>query len=261
MRKAVCCAYFGDGKFLGWYADSFGSIRSKGPKIYGYSPAQMETITSNFRSKLKKLDKKSDLGNVIVGLSIVDDSLDADSKILSVYQNVELRVVECPVYDGPNADFDEKRHENWNAYKRATTYEPGNCNWVYADYEQVNEWAANEPTEFLEVITKEVFVPTRHSSEALFTALKALKNEAAENICAIMIERNFNRVSLDICVPIDDGLVVEVYSDGNILVLKEDDLTEKSFTDTAVLMDLEAYELILLLEVIEKRQYHILDNI
>lgn len=155
MRKAVCCAYFGDGKFLGWYADSCGSIRSKGPKIYGYSPEQMATITENFRYKVNKLDKKSDLGSIVPGLTLLDRSWDNDSKILSQYQTVELRVVECPEYDGPNPDFDKVRHENWTAYDRKPFYEPCNPNWIYADYTKVNEWAEQEPTEFLEVITKE----------------------------------------------------------------------------------------------------------
>jgi hypothetical protein len=155
MRKSVCFAYFGDGKFLGWYADTCGSIRSTGPKIYGYSSGQMETITTNFRSKLKKLGDKSNIGSIIPGLRLLDNSLNADSNILAQYKTVELRVVECPVFDGPNPNFDEKRHENWIAYDRKPMYEPCNPSWIYADYTKVNEWASNEPTEFLEVITAE----------------------------------------------------------------------------------------------------------
>ena len=155
MRKSVCYAYFGDGKFLGWYADTCGSIRSIGPKIYNHSPEQMKIIATNFRYKLKKLGEKSNIGSIIHGLEILDNSLNADSKILAQYQTVELRVVECPIYDGPNPNFDEKRHENWIAYDRTPFHEPCNPSWIYADYTKVNEWAANEPTEFLEVITAE----------------------------------------------------------------------------------------------------------
>jgi hypothetical protein len=155
MRKSVCCAYFGYGKFLGWYADSFGSIRQDGPKIYGYTPEQMATITTNFRYKLKKMDSKSDLGSAVHGLKLLDRTLDADSKILSQYQTVELRVVECPEYDGPNPNFDKARHENWTAYDRKPMYEPCNRDWIYADYSKLTEWSAQAPSEFLEVITKE----------------------------------------------------------------------------------------------------------
>jgi hypothetical protein len=155
MKKSVCFAYFGDGKFIGWYADTTGSVSQNAPKIYGYSPSQVEIIATNFRSKMKKLNVKSNLGSIVSGLEILDRSLDYDSKILSQYQTVELRVVECSVYDGPNPNFDEVRHKNWSAYDRTPFYEPGNLNWIYADYKKVNEWAMNVPTEFLEVITAE----------------------------------------------------------------------------------------------------------
>ena len=56
-RKPICFAYFADGKFLGWYADSWGSIRKDSPKIYGYSEDQVETITKNFRHKMSKLSR------------------------------------------------------------------------------------------------------------------------------------------------------------------------------------------------------------
>ncbi len=153
MRKTVCFAYFGDGKFLGWYADSFGTITKNTPKVYVYTPEQVETIKRNFRYKLNK--EKSNLGDLVKGLSVVDDSLAVDKQKLSPYKQIELRVVECPFYDGPNPNFDEERHKNWTAYKRKPMYEPENNYWIYADYTLVKGWATAEPVNYLEIITSE----------------------------------------------------------------------------------------------------------
>ena len=134
-RKSVCYAYYGDGKFLGWYADSFGSVRPNSPKVYGDTEKQREVITKNFRNKLSKLNEKSelDLRNPL-GSTLLNNGLNKDKDELSKFLNVELRVVECPEYDGPG----DKRGE-----------------WIYADYAKVKEWASTEPTEFLDVVKNE----------------------------------------------------------------------------------------------------------
>jgi hypothetical protein len=155
MRKTVCYAYFGDDKFLGWYGDSFGTIVSKTPKLYGYTAEQNDIIKKNFGSKIQELAEKSDLGMLDGRLSPVDRLRDYDSSILSQYTKVELRVVECPCYDGLNPNFDEERHKNWTAYKRKPMYEPCNQHWIYADHELVKTWASETPTTFLETITAE----------------------------------------------------------------------------------------------------------
>lgn len=177
-RKSVCFAYFADGKFIGWYADSWGSIREDEPKVYGYTPEQVEIITKNFRYKLSTLAEESKLGEKVLGLNLIDNSVNADRKELSQYSEVELRAVECPYYDGPNPDFDEaayevqveKQKEQMKAegifdipgpslermdavtefHKRFPS--PECNNWIYVDYKKVKEWAKNEPTEFLETI-------------------------------------------------------------------------------------------------------------
>ena len=182
-RKSVCYAYYGDGKFLGWYADSFGSVRPTSPKVYGDSDEQKAIITKNFRYKLSKLDKKSDwdLHNP-VGSALLNTGLDKDSELLSKYSEVELRVVECPHYDGPNPDFDKTeakriRAIRWDAFVKAgiddipagrerskrvkefdesydgPTYDVPN--WIYVDYSKVKEWASKEPTTFLDVVKNE----------------------------------------------------------------------------------------------------------
>ena len=96
--KSVCFAYFGDGKFLGWYADSFGSVRKNQPKVYTNSEKQIEIITKNFRYKISELKHDSNLGDRNPALSIIDNSLKGDSKLLYPKKHVELRIVECPKY-------------------------------------------------------------------------------------------------------------------------------------------------------------------
>lgn len=192
MDKSICFAYFGDGKFLGWYADSFGSIRDS-PKVYPNSERQLEIISSNFRNKVNKIKgvQEEDFGSTVVkvmeplnegGAKLLSLGMHSDRKILSQYENIELRVVECPEYDGVNPDFDKAAYEilvnqrfnklvaflaeNDIAYEDGPSAErtrlvgefslqnphPSCDNWIYADYNKVKEWAANEPKEFLQTI-------------------------------------------------------------------------------------------------------------
>ena len=176
----MCFAYFGDGKFLGWYADTSGSIRKNEPKVYGDSPEQRAIIEKNFKSKMARLNEKSTLGAIpgYAGLTIIDESLNDDKHELLKYKDVELRIVECPIYDGPNPDFDkvayaklvEEQHKQMVAegifiipapsiersravmefHKRVPT--PECNNWIHADYKKVKEWASAEPTEFIATV-------------------------------------------------------------------------------------------------------------
>jgi len=178
--KCVGFAYFGDGAFLGWYADSFGSIREDEPKVYGYTDSQVEVITRNFRNKLNKLKEESELNKLDGRLGIIDVGMNEDKTILSQYKTVQLRLVECPEYDGPNPDFDKEAYdvlkdahreklreegildipagrERRNAIDEfeKTTPAPDRDTWIYCDYSKVKEWASKEPTEFIGVIDKE----------------------------------------------------------------------------------------------------------
>lgn len=183
MRKSVCFAYFGDGTFLGWYADTAGSVRPNSPKVYGYTDDQLAVLERNFHSKLSRLNEKSELAEKTgqPGLKLLDDSLNADKENLSRYKAVELRAVECPFYDGPNPNFDEVAHkklvDEWSAkwkkreeelklpegvslerFNAVKEFEKENPfpranNWVYCDYSKVSEWAKNEPTQFLKTFT------------------------------------------------------------------------------------------------------------
>lgn len=186
--KNICFAYYGDDKFLGWYGDSFGSIVKSSPKIYRNSKEQLEVISKNFNYKLRKLREKSQLGLIDIRLGIIDSGVNEDKDILSNYEDVELRLVECPEYDGTNPDFNRGEYEtkyeeqtvllkaflsendiDWNdgpsllrsnlVDKFYTTNPRVKCdNWIYADYDKVREWASVEPTEFLDVIKKEELI-------------------------------------------------------------------------------------------------------
>jgi len=185
-RNTLCFAYFGDGQFLGWYADTFGSIR-KSPKLYCESKHQLETIETNFKYKLEKTKTGESLGIVktvrdhnVVAAALIDVGTKGDAAILSKYDVVELRHVVSPIYDGPDPTFDKaacdiKRALRWDLFvaegindlpygdernKRAREFESRHPriksqNWVSADQDKVKEWAANEPTEFIGKFTYE----------------------------------------------------------------------------------------------------------
>lgn len=187
-RNCVAFAYFADGKFIGWYADSFGSIRNC-PKIYDNTDRQKGIITSNFTAKVRKAkglqedDFLSNAAKTIGKYNAVGAALMTETKSeLSGYTDIELRIVECPIYDGPNPDFDKEANMKayeahlalFNAsgipekyptpgidrYKAVQEFNkehpyPKSNNWIYADYEEVKKWAANEPTEFIGTIKSE----------------------------------------------------------------------------------------------------------
>ena len=101
---------------------------------------------------MKKLKEDYNLRKFNPGLAILDASIASDAKKLAEYDEVKLCVVECPIYDGPNPNFDKERHENWSTYNRKPMYEPENQDWICADYQLVKGWAMSKPTVFLEVI-------------------------------------------------------------------------------------------------------------
>jgi hypothetical protein len=189
MRKSICFAYFADGKFIGWYSDTFGSITSNTPKIYPYTEDMLKTIRINFSAKVAKAkglaadDFQSKAASIIASQNPLGGRLMTEHKSpLDGYADVELRIVECPEYDGPNPNFDEAKYKadideyykkrdellknlhdlkgglsNSERLTAQTEYfntnpSPKCDNWIYCDYAKVKEWASNEPTQFLEII-------------------------------------------------------------------------------------------------------------
>lgn len=180
-RNPICFAYFADGKFIGWYGGTFGPV-STCPKIYSDSDEQLAVITKNFNNKIKSinettakdfLEKNDNIGGAISALKF-------SSEDLLRGKEVELRIVKCPYYDGPNPEFDEVEFKRLNEARRAcmtaegimdipapsverskavklfkethTEFEYAVNHWIYADYEKVKVWASEEPTEFLKTI-------------------------------------------------------------------------------------------------------------
>ena len=149
-RIGVCFAYFIDGVFHGWYTDSFGTLGKKSPKIYTYSPEQVQVIQKNFNHKIKTIES-STYAEAKEKCSSLGDAFQ-----LPLYQyeeflrgaKVELRVVECPIYDGPNPDYDEVAFKE--SIAKGEKYDKPW--WIYADYTLVNEWAKTAPIAFLEVL-------------------------------------------------------------------------------------------------------------
>lgn len=162
-HKTICFAYFDDGAFIGWYSDSFGTITTNRPKLYTYSKNQIATVKGNFIYGLSLIKERSDFAKITgnVALDILDEGLNENREILSQYKNIELRIVECPYYDGANPDFDEEKYEEWKeGYKTNNNGDIRyvDCpkefdNWIYADKTKVKEWAKKEPTKFIEVVT------------------------------------------------------------------------------------------------------------
>lgn len=192
MNKRVCLAYYADGKWIGWYADSFGSCR-KFPKIYGYTEPQMDIVRKNLRYKIKEINaesykqnhekfmekqKNNELGPKESIHQVMKLALH-DSENILAGKNVELKVVECPIYDGPNPDFSREAYtkdrleyealmkdagifdtpapskERTDAIREFETKHPRPIpdSWIYGDRDKIQEWANIEPSEFLETIT------------------------------------------------------------------------------------------------------------
>jgi hypothetical protein len=164
-EKSVCFAYFGDNKFVGWYSDTFGTVTKNSPKVYQYSEKQVEIVAKNFRYNMSKLAEKSELAvrTGQVGLSPLDNGINSTRKGLGQYENVELRVVDCPYYEGENPNYDKEKAKRYKEeqelklgklwHKEVPFEEEGNKSWVYCDYAKVKDWALNEPTEFSQVLT------------------------------------------------------------------------------------------------------------
>lgn len=179
MERTIAFAYYANNEFIGWYGGTFGPVASV-PKLYNASEHQIDVVTRNFRNKIKKINEKTlddyleehkNLPTAIGGLVFTsEDELRG--------KDVELRIVKCPIYDGPNPDFDEEEYERLSKEHKELMREEGifdipapshrrseavsafykkvpppvRNNWIHADYAKVREWASEEPKEFIGII-------------------------------------------------------------------------------------------------------------
>jgi len=180
MEKNICFAYYADNQFIGWYGGTFGPV-SNIPKVYTDSESQIDTITKNFNYKLKKINDSTleEYLSKADNVNLAIQGLTFSSQDLLKGKKVELRIVECPFYDGPNPDFkveeykalSQKRRElmgQLNIWDKEISHERTELirkfdeehpelrysipHWISADYEKVKEWASKEPTEFINII-------------------------------------------------------------------------------------------------------------
>jgi len=187
MKNNIAFAYFANNIFIGWYADSFGSI-GKTPKLYGNTERQVDTIIKNFRHKLKAIKKSTfevELDRAkSVGQCLATAIYDSEQMLRDA--DVELRIVQTPFYDGPDPRFSKKIDKKFRKYEiklyhawcKEKRLDPGippktflgiglvdnykvfnkiypsrgSKNWIYMEYAQVKVWAVKEPTEFLRII-------------------------------------------------------------------------------------------------------------
>jgi hypothetical protein len=132
--KTHCFAYYVNGEWVGWYGDTWGTV-SKTPKLYSNLNAVLPTVEKNFKNKLNKVnstsyrEEKEKVFDFASALSL----LVFRSEELLRGKQVELRVVECPYYEGPDPTNDRK--------------------WVTADWDLVKKWAETKPNKFVGVIT------------------------------------------------------------------------------------------------------------
>jgi hypothetical protein len=189
-NNSVAFAYFKEGKFLGWYADTFGSLRDC-PKLYSNTDSQSAVIEKNFQRKLRKVNETSfdEAKTKTRGVLDAFDLFTYDSEDKLRGSDVELRQVQTPFYDGENPNFSRKvekkfrkKHydlyhtwckefgldpgkekgdnfgiglvENFKTFEKTYPRKHGK-NWLYADYKEVREWAELEPTEFLKTFKYE----------------------------------------------------------------------------------------------------------
>ena len=168
-RKCIVIAYYLDGKFAGWYGDSFGTI-AKYPKIYGES--SLERVKKTFTSKVRKirttsLDEEKD--NLEGRLSALSLAIFSSEDEIRAAKTVELIVFDSPEYDGPNPDFDKAEKIKWDEERKQIMSDAGIFDipapsmermaaikefeenhpkwarfhtdwWVYCDYDKVKLW-------------------------------------------------------------------------------------------------------------------------
>lgn len=178
MKKSICFAWYANNKFIGWWGGTFGTV-SKSPKLYTNTEEQLKVIQSNLTHKLSKINTSSfDIEKTKVkGLGALGlASFDGEELLRG--KEVELKIVECPEYDGKDPDWDEEAYDKLKdeydeAFQEASKHlgdfpsltrtkfvteyykehpRPECKNWIYADYNKVKEWAKNEPIEFIGVI-------------------------------------------------------------------------------------------------------------
>jgi len=78
----ICFAHYGDGEFIGFHADTYGTISKEYPKIYENSERQIEIIETNYKTRINSM-------------RLMREKQRNYKHELSKYKDIELKVVLC----------------------------------------------------------------------------------------------------------------------------------------------------------------------
>jgi hypothetical protein len=105
-NSKVIFAIFGDNQFIAWTYGMFTQL-VRFPKIYGNSENQIDIVTNNAKSKIRKLKEKSTYALINPGLGVIDEGQNREKNILENYTTFELGVYYCEEAD-LNTEYLEK---------------------------------------------------------------------------------------------------------------------------------------------------------
>lgn len=97
-NSKVIFAMFGDNQFIAWTYGMFTQL-VKFPKVYGNSEYQIDIVTNNAKSKIRKLKEKSTFALINPGLVLIDERQNKEKNILEDYTTFELGVYYCEEAD------------------------------------------------------------------------------------------------------------------------------------------------------------------
>jgi hypothetical protein len=92
----IVFAFWKDDELLGFRADTFGTISMTQPKVYNYSPQQVETVMDNIKGSLNMRDSAAmkrieEMGYVDEVLAISDFVLNSE-RTMRAWNQFEVRV-------------------------------------------------------------------------------------------------------------------------------------------------------------------------
>ena len=179
-KKCICFAYYANDVFIGWYADTWGTVSANSPKIYGYSKEQLDKIRSSVIKKLQLINT-SDYEKLKGNATTLADTLSLaqfSSQEILKNKKIRLKVVECPFYEGHNPNYNQEEFEKLIEQEYKLMCDEGvfetennsperiaaikafikkygkvkSNHWITPDYNEVRNWASQEPKDFLTII-------------------------------------------------------------------------------------------------------------
>lgn len=94
MKQAIVFAFYKNNQLLGYRLDTVGSIGFEYPKIYHYSPEQVQTVLENIQYNI---NGTKSLGKAL-GVPAIFEREKAIKEFLTEEKAFEVRVLKCPEY-------------------------------------------------------------------------------------------------------------------------------------------------------------------